>query len=57
MLNPLTKATLITTILGRLTGFTGLANLLIIESRKSTIEARAIGRVSRQTAPALSLDS
>jgi len=48
--NPLTKATQTTTILGRLTGFTGYSYLRILKSSKSTIEAHDNEDVSRQNA-------
>ena len=50
MQNPLTKATQTTTILGRLTGFTGYSYLRILKSGKSTIEAHHNEGVSRQNA-------
>ena len=50
MQNPLTKATQTTTILGRLTGFTGYSYRRILKSGKSTIEAHDNEGVSRQNA-------
>ena len=57
MQNPLTKATQTTTILGRLTGFTGYSYLRILKSGKSTIEAHDNEEVSRQNALLRVLDN
>ena len=48
--NPLTKATQTTTVLGRLTGFTGYSYLRTLKSGKSIIEAQDNEEVSRQNA-------
>jgi hypothetical protein len=47
MQNPLTKATQITTILGKWTEFTSYSHFLILESGKTTIEAHDNEEVSR----------